>query len=181
MNASNSIEQAWISYQTTKTCLTAMARAVQSNDLALIAKTPFLGSTQDDALRQIEDSRVHADDYIILTLWAFFEQALISYLKAEHKKTLLPGATTVMKAAQRKVEREIEYWRTDDIISLFTDVFDPHLLGQVKQVKQYRDWIAHRNPRKRPGTIVYPDPAYQVLQRIVQQLDAGSASQQQDN
>jgi hypothetical protein len=40
----------------------------------------------------------------------------------------------------------------------------------VKQIKQYRDWIAHQNPDKaNPGRFT-PERAFDVLRRTIEQI-----------
>ena len=43
-------------------------------------------------------------------------------------------------------------------------------VGQVKQIKQYRDWIAHQNPNKPTPTQATPETAFDVLTRMIEQI-----------
>jgi hypothetical protein len=48
---------------------------------------------------------------------------------------------------------------------------DKNLIGQAKQILEYRDWIAHgRNPDKYPSANITPKFAYNTLSEIVKQL-----------
>ena len=83
-------------------------------------------------------------------------------------------ANLLAKAIQKKIENDFEFWRFDDALNLLKYVLDPQLVGQAKQIKQYRDWIAHRNPKKPPKTNVSPEAAYRVLSTIVSQLSTNA-------
>ncbi len=45
------------------------------------------------------------------------------------------------------------------------------LLGQAKQIKQYRDWVAHRNVSKAVPANVPPKKAYEILSEILWRLE----------
>ena len=54
---------------------------------------------------------------------------------------------------------------------MFKEITDPNLIGNAKQVKQYRDWVAHRNIDKGSPPKVAPQSAYQILSKILDDLD----------
>jgi len=70
-----------------------------------------------------------------------------------------------------KLDSGIEYWRTEEILDLFKTVVDTNLIGEAKKIKKYRDWIAHRNPKKGKPDNVFPGQAYMVLSKILECLD----------
>jgi hypothetical protein len=82
-------------------------------------------------------------------MWALFERHLFLFLQDESKRMLNQGASRLTKELQIKIEDELEYWRLDGVLDLFKSIVDPQLIGEAKQVKQYRDFIAHRNPKSR--------------------------------
>ncbi|MCX7113641.1 MAG: hypothetical protein NTX45_26865 [Proteobacteria bacterium] len=46
------------------------------------------------------------------------------------------------------------------------------IAGQAKGIKKYRDWVAHRNPRKPTPARVDPQTARELLKIIAAALDA---------
>jgi hypothetical protein len=66
----------------------------------------------------------------------------------------------------------MEYWKTGDVLDIFKGIVDPNLIGNAKQIKDYRDWVAHRNPRRPSPTKTDPASAYTVLQQILQRVMA---------
>jgi len=85
---------------------------------------------------------------VILSLWASFERTLLSYVQNESNRILAEPTTDFTYSVHQKIDNEIEYWRVDDILNIFKTIISPDLIGQAKQVKKYRDWIAHRNIKK---------------------------------
>jgi len=66
-------------------------------------------------------------------------------------------------------EKEVEFWKAEDILDLLKSTLAPRasLIGQAKQILQYRNWIAHgKNTNKIPPqvTSVY---AFDILNEIV--------------
>jgi hypothetical protein len=56
--------------------------------------------------------------------------------------------------------------RLDDSLDILKGIVDPARIGQAKQVKQFRDWVAHKNPRNIPPA-VDPATAYQLLSELI--------------
>ena len=44
------------------------------------------------------------------------------------------------------------------------------LLGHAKQIKQFRDWVVHRNPNKPAPSKTDPATAYRVFKDIITQV-----------
>jgi hypothetical protein len=128
-------------------------------------------STIDDAKKDIKESRDNADNYVILSLWVAFERNLFEYLSWESKRILNNNPSILTQKVHEKIENELEYWRIDDMLNIFKAIIDPQVVGQAKQVKQYRDWIAHKNPKKSMPQIVTPKMAYSVLSEITRLLE----------
>ncbi|MGZ8175675.1 MULTISPECIES: hypothetical protein [Methylobacter] len=170
MSASNTVDDIWRSYQITLDCLKIANHSIVNNDISSLAKTGFIGSPQDEAKRQIMESRSNADDYVILSLWASFERTLLSYVQGESNRILAEPTTNFTRSVHQKIDDEIEYWRVDDILNIFKTIISPDLIGQAKQVKKYRDWVAHRNIKKGSPPNVPPQTAYTILSEILKQL-----------
>jgi predicted transcriptional regulator len=44
------------------------------------------------------------------------------------------------------------------------------LIGSAKQILEYRNWVAHRNPKKRSPVRIVPNMAYDTLNEIIETL-----------
>lgn len=101
-------------------------------------------------------------------MWAVFEAELIEFIqrKSDIVKSIAPKPFAVNLS--NKVENSIEYWSSDERLDLIKTVIDPNIIGQAKQIKEYRDYIAHR--RKEPSASVDPKTAYLVLKNVLDEL-----------
>lgn len=108
---------------------------------------------------------------MILSLWAVFERKLLEYIQNKGKKLLGTTPTIFCSNLHQKIERDMEYWKSNDLLELFKPVAGHDLVGKAKQVKQYRDWIAHKNPNKPSPANVLPLEAYKILSAIITTIE----------
>lgn len=170
MPINHSLDGIWQAYKTTLDCLKIAKRSIAKNDPCLLAKTNFMGAVKDEAEQQIEQSWANADDYVILSLWTAFERILLVYVQEENQRMLTETATCFTHSIQQKIADDTEYWRIDDVLDFFKTAISSDLIGQAKQVKRYRDWVAHRNEKKATPANVTPKMAYDILTEIIRQL-----------
>lgn len=173
MRSSNILDPIWLSYKTTQDCLKVARRSLERGDSRLIEKTVFVGDSIDSATSMIEECSENANDFVIVSLWAVFERKLIDYLKYAGRGASQSAPPSMFRQqVNKKIESNIEYWKTDEILDIFKAVVDDNaLIGDAKNVKKRRDWIAHKNPQKKPSTDVTPQIAYSVLSSIIEKLD----------
>lgn len=171
MKAIETLDDIWRTYEVTVDCLKIASRSVDLNALNTLKKTSFVTSTKDEAKKNIDESRANADDYVILSLWTVFERNLFACLLWESKRIISNSQHSFTQKVYQKIDDELEYWRIDDALDIFKTVIDPQIIGQAKQVKQYRDWVAHKNPKKSQPQIVTPKMAHDVLSKITVLLD----------
>ncbi len=172
MNFETPLDQIWESYQVMCDCLKIAQRGVSEKNIRLLNKTNFWSSSEENARNQIKKGRSDANDYVILSLWAVFERIIMEYLQIQGRKILDRPPTEFNQKVHQKIEHEIEYWKSDDILNMFKAVIDSDLVGQAKQIKQYRDWVAHRNVSKGAPVNVPPKKAYEILSQILCRLES---------
>jgi len=107
------------------------------------------------------------DDATVVNLWALFERSLIEHVTASWPDGIDRPETFVVRL-QEKAAREIERWRVEELLDLYKGWVGSETLGAVKQVKSYRDWVAHRNPRKVPSAVIRPEPAFGAVVAMMQ-------------
>jgi hypothetical protein len=171
MKSANVLDPVWESYQIAIDCIKVASRSIEKSELHLMNRTRFAGSSLDEARTMIRDSRENIDDSVIVSLWAIFERKMIEYLQIEGRKLLQKTPTVFNIEVHGKIENEMEYWKSDDILDLFKSIVNPDLIGNAKQIKKYRDWIAHKNPKKRPPSNVPPQTAYRILFDIITAIE----------
>ncbi len=166
MSANKDIQRAWLSYSITLDCLKIARKSIKKDQHnVLLDKTIFLDLPKDRALQDIDDSQQHAEDYLILTVWAYFERNLFLKLNQD---LINPRSKLINDKIQDHMERlEMK----NGLLDALKSVISSELIGNAKQIYDYRNWIAHRNPKKTPPAMVTPDFAYQVLSEITNQLD----------
>ncbi len=71
---------------------------------------------------------------------------------------------------QEHLDEQIERWQIDDILDLFKSIIDSSRIGQAKQVKEFRNWVAHKNPRKGTPTKMDPQTTYELLSGIIDDI-----------
>ena len=167
MSSANLLDPIWTSYSTTVDSLKVTLRILEKGKNHLLNNTNFLYSPVDAAKQRVRDSQRDADNFVIVSLWAEFERKLLEYVQLEGKRLLRTPPTKFNTEVHKKVEDTIEYWRTDDMLDLFKSVVGGNLIGNAKNIKKYRDWIAHKNPRKGAPSNVPPQTAYKILSCII--------------
>ena len=68
----------------------------------------------------------------------------------------------VSSMANTTIAQETD-WKIEDVLDLFKRDIDAQLIGDAKNIKKHRDWIAHRNPRRPSPGAVTPAFAYKIL------------------
>lgn len=174
------LNEVWQSYKTTIESLNAVGHNISKGNLEGLGKTGFAHDSKAEAIGKIDKSKKNADDYVILSLWSVFERILFQYLQNEGKRMLDNHADDFTLAVYEKFDKESEYWRVDEILNLFKTLIDSELIGNAKQIKKYRDWVAHKNPRKGQPQNVLPLTAYKILSEIVKELAAIKENQVDD-
>jgi len=170
MNSDTPLDTIWESYQVMRDCLKIVQRSLIKKDMYLLSKTAFLTNSEEQAMEQIKKGRCDANDYVILSLWAAFERIIIEHLQIEGRKVLTYPPSEFNQRVYHKISSEIEYWKIEDILTIFKAVIDSDLIGQAKQIKKYRDWVAHRNINKPAPPNISPENTYSILSSIVEQL-----------
>lgn len=170
MSQDSPLEPIWQSYVDTLDCLNVTSRCISDGAIEYLEKTSFSQEKVSDARRRISESRKSADDLVIVSLWAVFERVLIDHLQSEGRRILHVTPSAFTAGVHQKIDGDIERWRVGEMLDLFkSSGVDPSLLGSAKDIKKYRDWVAHKNPKKIPPNVP-PSTAYRTLSELHDQL-----------
>jgi hypothetical protein len=67
----------------------------------------------------------------------------------------------------------IERWTMTDLLSILRNIVDSTILGQIKQIYEYRNWVAHgKNQNKMPAIKASPRFTFNLLTRFFTQTSA---------
>lgn len=170
MNFNNPLAPVYKAFSVAKDCFKVATRSVRIQHDELIRRTQFIGATPEEANIALDDAARQAADLAILALFATFERFVIEHLQTANRLLAAGYPQHYAGKLAEKFESEVEYWKFGEILDLFKGEVDPALIGQVKQIKQYRDWIAHQNPGKPTPTQATPETAFDVLTRMIEQI-----------
>lgn len=180
MNFINPLDAVYKAFAVANDCFRVATRTIQSQHEELIRRTQFIGATPQEANTALQDAAKQASDLAILALFATFERFVIEHLQTANRLLAAGYPQGYSSKLAEKFESEVEYWRFGEILNLFKDEVDADLIGQVKQIKRYRDWIAHQNPSKPTLTQARPETAFDVLTRMVEQIRQTHTRQQEE-
>jgi len=105
------------------------------------------------------------EEYTVLQLWTIFERNFFELTKQYIFANNDEG--TLKYAIEEKTAEKLERWPLDEILDLYKTIIDSNTVGMIKQIKRYRDWLVHKNPKKgTPGKITHKD-AYIYLSNFL--------------
>ncbi len=152
--------------------------ASQANKTGIISKSLGSAFSPVDFGDILTSSGLYVDeleDLAILALWARFEKYLRSYFQSKTSCIAALRPTVICSNINSQLNKEIEYWKMNDILDVLKDAnngVDPNLIGQAKQIKQYRDWVAHGRPSKKSySASVTLQNSYITLSAIIKEIE----------
>lgn len=167
----NPLDEVWEDYIATRDCFRIAQEVVSAGEVRFLKRTAFVSDTSRQSEETIIKNRNRADEFFILALWVVFERYIISLFqkKGEVLKDITPHLFA--DGFYNKVEFEIERWRIEDLLDILKNLIDPNFVGDAKNIKRYRDWIAHKNPKKPAPSKTDPQFAYSVLSGIIKTIE----------
>lgn len=157
----------WDNYMTSNACMAIAERTLADPGAA---RRRGSGRVQSPSAGEIDRSREELERLFVVALWATFERNILEYVKAGAIAQSRAHPRAFVSALNTKLAHEIEWWRFDEILDMLKSFVDGNLIGQVRQIKQLRDGIVHRNPR----TSRRPDPGYafRILTSVLEDVRA---------
>lgn len=142
----------------------------------------FHGTEFEEANPDVIDHDIQAcqqsiADFTVLSMWTVFERLIIERLEAECSKMRAHPIEAFNERVAQKVVSSIEYWKIDEALDLLAPIAGSLAVGQAKQIKRYRDWVAHRNPRKSSPGKIDPTTAKTILVYLSRLLEVDHIQQ----
>lgn len=138
---------------------------------ALSLRIGLVGQSEDEIRNHLRDAQEKMADFAVLSLWVLFERAIIEYLQKKSTHLGDHDPKDLCLTLSQSVSSDLERWRIDDVLDIFKSVLDSNLIGKIKQIKRYRDWVAHRNPRKAQPAKTTPEEAFRYLNAFLKELE----------
>jgi hypothetical protein len=170
MAENSPLDRVWQVYEVTKDCFRVTNRIVRHGDEQFLANTIFIGTKENEATAQIQQSQEELNGFAVVLLWSQFERFLIDLVRAKVSKLREELPKPLAEKLHAKIEDDIEHWKMDDLLDLFKGTVDADFLGRAKQIKGYRDWGVHRNPRRLPSSKTDAQTAYTFLSQLLFQF-----------
>ena len=126
----------------------------------------------------IQDCQQSVADFTVLSMWAVFERLVFERLEAECIKMQALPVEVFNQGVTSKVIDSIEYWKIDEALDLLKPLTGSDAVGHAKQIKRYRDWVVHRNPRKPSPPKIDPTSAKATLVHLARVLDVGNMTRE---
>ncbi len=153
---------AW--YTTAKDSIRVTRRVIETGIAGAVTnKHAFHGKPQYENESALDRAQEELDRLVVLGLVAIFERSLRDHLSA---LPIIPATTGIPlhDGVRGEIIKDMEFWNISSrVVELFATV-DPALRGQVKQIIDYRNWVAHGQTQSKPAPIVIsPTVAHQRL------------------
>ena len=156
----NPLCQVWDNYRVANEGLKRVYRSVgEGEDTRRSPVNDRLRMTGDS----IDTARQELNRLFVVSLWATFERTVIEYIQEAAVVTTPLYQRRFVDALNKKLAYEVERWRIEDLLLLLAAFIDRNLLGQIRQIKRFRDGMVHRNPSTIPSRTVAPDSAFKTL------------------
>ncbi|RQN12293.1 hypothetical protein EHW71_03490 [Clostridium butyricum] len=107
------------------------------------------------------------NDLTVLSLVAVFEQLVLDYLKDLGKETIKKEEEILSKSVLKYALKNSDRWHFKDILDIFKSILSNELVGSVKQVYDYRNWVAHGKKETTSITKIDPEVAYDRLNEFI--------------
>ncbi|MFA6471121.1 MAG: hypothetical protein WCU00_03685 [Candidatus Latescibacterota bacterium] len=136
--------------------------------------TEFRSDTMSEAAESVDRSIQSIEDLMILSLYATFERYIIECLQEKGEAIKGKSPEWLYVKLYLRFENSIERGSLDEVFSWFKNakVIDDELCESLKKTKTYRDWIAHRNPKRKPQEISDPATVYTILSTAIEKIDS---------
>lgn len=168
MASEASLGSIWDNHATASACLAIAKRAHTRPAAAWFSGS---GAARVPSADEIERSTEELGRLFVVALWATFERNVIEYVQAGAVAVSDAHPQRFVATLNQKLKREIEWWRFDDILDLLKSFVNANLIGEVRQIKGFRDWVVHRNPRTSPPRTVTPDYAFRTLSSVLRRIE----------
>ena len=149
----NPLNQALDWYNILKSNHKIVVNLLEKDPSSLPPDSPYLTEPLSSVKEQLKRALEEMEDLTVVSLFFLFEKIILShleetanYLKAQNME---PFLNQVVKYGLKTPDR----WKIEEILDLYKVNIDPNLVGQVKQIFKYRNWIAHGRRGAKPLSI----------------------------
>jgi hypothetical protein len=170
MMCENPLDPVWKQYEVTKDCMRVAQKTLEASNESFLRGTGFAGTSYRESTDWIARSQDELDDLTVLSLCAIFERRIITIVQRKGRKILEEQPLDLCRQVHSKFVDAVERWRIDDFIGLLERYVGKDLSKNTRAIVDYRNWVAHRNPTKRPEKKTEPKTAYDILTQFLDRI-----------
>jgi hypothetical protein len=164
----DALRQVFSTYKFLRDSMKVTKRSINKGYGVLYANTIFRGQRDDEMIGAISSVESELDDIMILSLFASFERELRLSIQGIIDSNVQKGNPFLIRIVELTSD-SIERWAMKDIVDTFEEIVNDAIRSQVKQIYDYRNWVAHgKNPDKTP-TQTDPKTTFIVLKDFITQ------------
>jgi hypothetical protein len=165
----DTLVQVFSTYEVLKDSIRVTRRSIDKSVGILHNNTIFFGEQNDKAIKRISLVETELDDIMVLSLFASFERELrasIQNMIDSNIKKTNPVIVNFIVLTSESIER----WIIKDIVDAFDGIVNENIRGRVKQIYDYRNWVAHgKNPNRLPPVKIDPKTVFMTLRDFAMQ------------
>jgi hypothetical protein len=166
------ISSIYTNYAAFKDSIKVTRRSILKEMSWLHHRTIFEDLQLSEVEHLTESANKELADLIVLALFASFERQLRTEILNKSSKLQEVVPTALGERLEILAKREIERWRISEIIDLFDFAVNGDVRGRMKQIVEYRNWVAHgKNPDNPPSSrTTEPKTTYDTIVDFINQI-----------
>ena len=153
------IERHWQSYRDSIGIVESLRNLVKNGTSSPIR---FMFSTEDEFDKWYNNYLIYLREYLIVLLWAEFDQIIINYLNTDIRNFMKEEPR--LRYMFKNEKPNVGTWNTEIRLDFLKNVIKK--TGELKQVYRYRNYIVHRNP-KYHYSLLPPETVYERIKKAV--------------
>lgn len=170
------LDAVWQGYQRADASIGQALRLLDTDPAAPPSPIVLAGETPEEARNRLRQARDDLKHLAVLALFAVAERSVVDHL-ASATVNVKQKASDLEDGLVSEGMQDLDRWPADDLLDACKGVVRTSLIGDVKQVKDYRDWVAHgRRESPLPWkelkkvTRIDPESAYRRLKHFLDML-----------
>lgn len=163
------LDRVWSWYESVCDSISAAAYLVENAPGRIPPSLKFADLAPEAALDTLGQTQKEIEDHAVLALFAVFERSILDHLVSTARNVEGRLASALERRMVSEGLKDLDRWRLGDVLDVYKVRIDSRLVGDVKQVKRYRDWVAHGRRSPVP-TQMNPKTAYDRLSEFVRAL-----------
>lgn len=163
----NLLQEIFSVYEVLTDSIKVARRSINKEYIELHNRTVFLGEQKDQMLNKLTGTADELDDIMIVSLFSTFERELRGFIQSIIDNNIIKTTRTIERITSLTTD-SIERWTVIDMVDAFSDIVDEKSRGKIKQIYEYRNWVAHgKNPNKLPSAWTDPKTAHLSLVNFI--------------